>query len=163
MSAIKTPLRAPTQADQANLLALNNAHAAELGALSGDALSQLLRIAFHARVVGEADAFLIALEQGAPYESPNYRWVSERFARFAYIDRVAVTASARKRGHARALYEDLMESAARAGHALLACEVNYDPPNPGSDAFHAALGFHEIGRATLPERGKSVRYLLRDL
>lgn len=156
-------LRAPTTQDHASILALNNAHLRELGELNARSLGRLLEIAFHARVIGEGDAFLIALEQGAPYDSPNYRWFSERFARFAYIDRVAVAASARKRGLARQLYEDLIAAAARAGHAQLACEVNYDPPNPGSDAFHEALGFHEIGRATLPERGKSVRYLLRDL
>jgi predicted GNAT superfamily acetyltransferase len=42
---------------------------------------------------------------------------------------------------------------------VVCCEVNSDPPNPLSDAFHAALGFREVGRAFLPDRGKSVRYL----
>jgi predicted GNAT superfamily acetyltransferase len=41
--------------------------------------------------------------------------------------------------------------------------VNYEPPNPASEAFHTRLGFVEVGRATLPDRGKSVRYLKRDL
>ena len=40
---------------------------------------------------------------------------------------------------------------------------NTDPPNPGSDAFHARLGFHEVGRAFLADRGKSVRYLEREV
>ena len=44
-----------------------------------------------------------------------------------------------------------------------ACEVNCDPPNPVSDAFHAALGFREIGRARIVERSKTVRYLILPL
>ena len=42
---------------------------------------------------------------------------------------------------------------------ILCCEVNIDPPNPVSDAFHAFFGFVEVGWAFLPDRGKSVRYL----
>jgi predicted GNAT superfamily acetyltransferase len=38
-------------------------------------------------------------------------------------------------------------------------EAPRSPPNPGSDAFHAALGFREVGRAFLADRGKAVRYL----
>ena len=36
------------------------------------------------------------------------------------------------------------------------------PPNPGSDAFHAALGFVEAGQAEHPD-GKVVRYLCKPL
>ena len=49
-----------------------------------------------------------------------------------------------------------------AGHERVVCEVNADPPNPASDAFHAALGFAEIGATLLPN-GKTVRYFMRDL
>ena len=42
----------------------------------------------------------------------------------------------------------------------MVCEVNAEPPNPASDAFHAALGFTEVGQATL-NRGKVVRYFAR--
>jgi predicted GNAT superfamily acetyltransferase len=145
------------------MLALNNAHAAELGALTPEALSHLVDVSFRTRVADAGDAFIIALEQGADYQSPNYRWFSERFPRFAYIDRVAVAPSARKKGIGRAFYFDLIEAALRAGHDILACEVNSDPPNPVSDAFHVALGFQEIGHARIVERGKTVRYLTRRL
>jgi predicted GNAT superfamily acetyltransferase len=60
-------------------------------------------------------------------------------------------------------YADLFAAARAAGHPRVACEVNYEPPNPQSDHFHAALGFQEVGRASHPDRGKSVRYLLLDL
>jgi predicted GNAT superfamily acetyltransferase len=156
-------LREPTSSDLAPLLALNNAHAAELGALTAEQFAHLVGISFRTRINDTAEAFLIALEQGADYASPNYLWFSERFDRFAYIDRVAVAASARRQGLARAFYLDLIDAALAHGHEVLTCEVNSDPPNPVSDAFHAALGFTEIGRARIAERGKTVRYLVKPL
>ena len=156
-------LRVPGSDDIPALLALNNLHAQEVGTLSREDFEQLLALAFHVRMVGTADGFLIALEQGAVYGSPNYQWFSERLSRFVYVDRVIVAPHARKLGLGRLFYNDLIEVARAAGHTVLACEVNCDPPNPGSDAFHAALGFVEIGRAHIPERGKTVRYLIREL
>jgi predicted GNAT superfamily acetyltransferase len=38
-----------------------------------------------------------------------------------------------------------------------------EPPNPASDALHAALGFSEVGRAILPGGAKQVRYLTRQV
>ena len=43
------------------------------------------------------------------------------------------------------------------------CEVNREPPNPASDAFHAALGFSEVGLAAIHGGSKTVRYLARAL
>jgi predicted GNAT superfamily acetyltransferase len=83
--------------------------------------------------------------------------------RFVYIDRVIVAPSQRGRGLARLLYEDLIAAAARARHVLIGCEVNVEPPNPASDALHAALGFSEVGRAILPGGAKQVRYLTRQV
>ena len=74
-----------------------------------------------------------------------------------------MAASARGRGHARTLYHDLFDIAARNGHDIVVCEVNSDPPNPASDAFHAALGFSEVGHASIHGGAKSVRYFARSL
>lgn len=52
---------------------------------------------------------------------------------------------------------------AQAGHDRFCCEVNFLPPNPGSDAFHARLGFSEVGRGVLYGGSKTVRYLERVL
>lgn len=109
---------------------------------------------------GRLCAFLIGFAPGAAYDSPNYRWFSGRMDRFAYIDRVVVAPAARGRGLARRLYAAFAEAAAAQGLGPLVCEVNTAPPNPVSDAFHAALGFAEVGRADLGP-GKSVRYLMR--
>ncbi len=147
---------------QSALFTLNNQHAVELSWLEPGQLDHLLRQAFHARRVGLVDAFLLAMDQRADYDSPNYQWFQQRYKRFVYIDRVVVAAAARGRGYARLLYQDLFRHAADAGHQHVVCEVNVQPPNPASDLFHAALGFAEVGSATIHNGAKSVRYLARD-
>lgn len=153
-----------TNIDRAAVLALNAANVTETAPLDGPALESLLAEAFH---VGLRDAgrtaVLIAFDQGADYDSPNFVWFRERYPRFAYVDRIIVSAAARGRGHARSLYEELFAVARAAGHDLITCEINMEPPNPGSDAFHAALGFVEVGDAWLGTSGKRVRYLVRRL
>ena len=145
------------------VLALNNEHAAELSWLEPERLSFLIGEAFYPRRVGDLEAFLLAFDQAADYDSPNFLWFRERYPRFVYVDRIAVAASARGRGHARRLYEDLFAHAAEAGHTMVVCEVNSDPPNPASDAFHAALGFSEVGHASIHGGTKAVRYYVRHL
>ena len=143
------------------LLALNNEHAQELSWLTPERLTHLGRQAFFARRVGSVDAFLLAFDQDADYDSPNFLWFRDRYPRFVYVDRIVVAASARGRGLARLLYRELFEQATHAGHAHIVCEVNSDPPNPASDAFHAALGFVEVGSAAIHGGAKTVRYLAR--
>jgi uncharacterized protein len=154
---------APGTSLGAAVLALNNAHARELSWLEPGRLQHLTAHAFAARRIGALDAFLLAFDQDAPYDSPNFLWFRDRFPRFVYVDRIVVAAHARGRGLARVLYRDLFEQAARAGHGRVVCEVNTRPPNPGSDAFHVALGFAEVGHASIHGGAKDVRYLARDL
>jgi predicted GNAT superfamily acetyltransferase len=151
--------QAIANASEPAILALNNAHAMELSWLDAERLASLLGQAFYARGIGEVDAFLLAFDQSAAYDNPNYLWFRERYPRFVYVDRVVVAPALRGRGYARRLYADLFDEARRAGHAIVVCEVNSDPPNPASDAFHAALGFSEVGRAAFHHRQKTVRYL----
>jgi predicted GNAT superfamily acetyltransferase len=143
------------------LLALNNAHAQELSWLEPERLEYLVGEAFLARRIGNLDAFLLAFDQGARYDSPNYLWFRNRYQRFVYVDRIVVASAARGRGCARRLYHDLFDYALRDGHDHVFCEVNLSPPNPVSDAFHAALGFVEVGTAEVGNR--IVRYLSRAL
>ena len=145
------------------MLALNNAHAAELSWLEPERLRHLITQTFHARRVGTVDAFLLAFDQNADYDSPNYLWFRDRYPRFVYVDRIVVAPSTRGRGLARRLYADLFEHAMRAGHEIVTCEINSDPPNPASDAFHAAMGFSEVGAAAIYGGSKSVRYFVRPL
>jgi predicted GNAT superfamily acetyltransferase len=149
--------------DRAAILALNNTDAVHTSLLTADRLDALISAAFHVGLVDEGrTSFLLAFDQAADYHSPNFRWFQARYRRFTYVDRIVTAAASRGRGHGRALYQGLFEQALAQGHDQVGCEVNIEPPNAGSDRFHAALGFEEVGRAT-PFEGKVVRYMLRTL
>lgn len=167
---LDTELKSITRADAGRatslgqtLLELNNAHARELSWLQPEQLEDLIGQAFLARRIGTVDAFVLALDQDANYSSPNFQWFRARYSRFVYVDRIVVASSARGRGCARRLYRDLFEHAIQAGHAQVFCEVNIRPPNPVSDAFHAASGFVEVGTATVHGGSRTVRYLSHTL
>jgi len=145
------------------LLALNNEHARELSWLEPQRLQRLVEQAFLAGRIGTVDAFLLAFDQDARYDSPNFLWFRSRYPRFVYVDRIVVASSARGRGYARKLYDALFRQAVEAGHERVVCEVNTQPPNPASDAFHAALGFVEVGTGTVYDGNRTVRYLLCSL
>jgi len=145
------------------LLSLNNAHAEELSFLTPDRMTHLISESFMACRISQADALLLAFDQDADYDSPNFLWFRNRFDRFVYIDRVVVDPAKRGHGLARTLYAALFARAANTGHNRVVCEVNASPPNPASDAFHAALGFEQVGSATLAAGAKTVRYFLRSL
>jgi len=153
------------QIDPAAMLALNQAHVTQTSSLDLTGMQALIHQAFFVATceAGGAEAFLLAVDQDADYHSPNFIWFRARYPRFVYIDRVIVAASQRQRGWGRRLYGDLFASAAQAGHTMIACEVNAVPPNPASDAFHAALGFDPVGTGTLGGGAKTVRYLVCNL
>jgi predicted GNAT superfamily acetyltransferase len=153
-------LTAITAADEAAILELNNAHEVELSRLDGARLRHLLAAAYYARMAPQGVAFLIAFAPDADYDGVHFLWFRDRFDDFVYVDRIVVANEARGRGIARALYADLFQRAQSDGHSMICCEVNVDPPNPASDAFHASLGFQEIGRAAMAN-GKVVRYFTR--
>lgn len=149
--------------DRAGALALNAAHEAETGPLDAAGLEARLAAAAVAAAPRGPDgatlALLLAYEEDAALDGPNFRWFAARRARFLYVDRVIVAPAARRGGLARRLYEGLIARAEETGRPLCA-EINLEPANPVSDRFHAALGFVEAGRARLGP-GKVVRYVER--
>ena len=151
-------IRTITSEDLTAVLALNNAHAVEVNALTADALAALVAVSAHARVIDDGRGFLIALSDQTPVQGPNHAWFLAHYPAFLYIDRVVISPLSRGLGHARRLYEDL---AAIAAGRPLCCEVNIVPPNPASLAFHDRLGFVPCGEADDPRNGKHVRYLIR--
>ena len=157
-----SPIAPISPAHYPAVLVLNAAVVEKTGPLDTARLAWMIGEAFQAVQIGNgADAFMLAFAEGAAYDSPNYVWLSARYPRFTYVDRIVVAPQARGRGLARALYEGLIAETRRSGRPLVTCEVNLEPPNPGSDAFHAALGFEEVGRGAPGGGSKIVRYLAR--
>lgn len=111
---------------------------------------------------GSPAGFVILIRPGSAYPSDNYGWFEETFGNHLYIDRIAVTEASRGTGAGRALYEEAIRLAASLGEQRLTAEVNEDPPNPESMAFHAKLGFrHLLSRKS--RSGKVVAMLERKL
>lgn len=144
------------------VLALNNESARETTFLTADALVHLLDRSVHARGVGPAQAMLVAFDQDSDHDSPNFRWFQARGGNFLYVDRIIVGSHARGRGLGRLLYADLANFARSVGHDRIVCEVNTDPPNPGSHAFHEQIGFKPVGEARHGP-AKAVRFYEWDL
>jgi predicted GNAT superfamily acetyltransferase len=135
-------------ADYPALLHLNRESEHFLSPLSLPRLESLCAQAWYCRVVALEEAvhgFLLALREGADYDSVNYQWFSRRYAQFVYIDRVVIDAGARGLHLAKRLYEDLLARARAQGLARITCEFDTDPPNEASRRFHARFGFREVG------------------
>src|SRR5262245_2554568 len=120
----------------------------------------------HSVLVAELDGkpcgFLILIRPGSAYPSDNYAWFEAKFDRHLYVDRIAVSEAARGAGVGRALYEEALRMAADLGEQRITAEVNEQPPNPESMAFHTRLGFRFLH--SLPSRhGKIVAMLERPL
>ncbi len=151
-------------ADFPEILALNEEWVQATSRLDERALADLHGQAVYHRVVeldGRVVGFLLAIGPGQPYQSPNYTWFAARYDEFLYIDRVVVAGAQQRRGVGAALYDDLAAFAAAGGFRRLVCEVNIEPPNPGSDAFHAGRGFVEVGTQWVADGTKRVS--LREL
>lgn len=146
--------------DLASLLDLNNRHSVETSELTAERFQSLIACATIGLVMKPDAAFLIAFDHLSQYDGSNYLWFRQRLDDFLYIDRVIVSEQFRRFGLGRTLYAELFRRAAQLGHSHIACEVNVLPPNPASDIFHQQLGFEEIGRATVTNGNKSVRYLV---
>lgn len=90
-------------------------------------------------------AFLIGMFPGASYESENYRYFEAGGSDSLYVDRIVVAESVRGSGIGRLLYEAVFMLAREQSRSEITCEVNLDPPNPESLAFHARFGFTRVG------------------
>jgi predicted GNAT superfamily acetyltransferase len=107
-------------------------------------------------------AFLIGMRPGTDYQSPNYQWFCNAYPDFGYIDRIAVSANARRHGLATRMYKDFKEQLPTKV-TVMTCEVNIRPPNDSSMRFHERLGFRQVGSQTLDEGIKEVALLAWDL
>lgn len=141
--------------------ALNQAHAVELADTPPEAFRTLAARAAVASALDPEAGFILAFQEPPTFPHPNYDWLIARHPSLLYVDRVVVDPRWRRRGLARQLYGGIFAFARRQGLEYVGCEVNAVPPNGGSDAFHAAMGFNVCGSRRLADRNRTVRYLVR--
>jgi predicted GNAT superfamily acetyltransferase len=103
--------------------------------------------------------FLLALDPSADYDSPNFTFFRSRYERFLYVDRIVVAEDLRSRGVGNRLYQALFRAAP---DALITCEVNVRPANPGSLRFHQRLGFQVVAEQDTEGGNKRVALMARD-
>ena len=130
------------------LAALNDAAGPAVNTLGTDGLAAHAPRCTVALVADDGDGplgFLLGLAPGADYASENYRWFSAHRPGSLYVDRVVVAPPAHGRGLGQALYAATAHHAVGLGLTEVTCEVNLDPPNPASLAFHRRLGFVQVG------------------
>lgn len=137
-------------ADLDDVLALNQANLPHVGELDRTRLAAIVDECSTALVArddaGVLCGFVLVLAPGSAYDSPNYRWFCARYDDFRYVDRIAVDGSRHRAGLGRRLYADVFDHARADGAPWVTAEVNLEPPNPVSIAFHTSLGFTEVGR-----------------
>ena len=145
--------------------AINEMSVPHVSTITADELRTLAPQCFYFAVVwadGECAGFLMAMRPGEEYDSPHYQWFSQHYEDFVYVDRIAVAPSYKGFGIGRALYADV-ERAAKSSTSNLTCEVNLAPPNPDSMAFHARLGFAEVGQLESEGGKKRVSLMVKVL
>ncbi len=156
-------LRPVAAEDLERLAGLNDAAVPAVNALGLDGLvAHVPRcdLALVAEQDGELLGFVLAVAPGADYASENYRWFSTHLPGSLYVDRIVVAPEAHGRGVGRSLYAAVDARARELGLAVVTCEVNLEPPNPQSLAFHDRLGFSRVGEQAT-KGGEVVVALLR--
>jgi predicted GNAT superfamily acetyltransferase/ubiquinone/menaquinone biosynthesis C-methylase UbiE len=141
-------LRPLTVADADELVALNDAAAPAVPITPAPQLARLIGLAELALGLerdGRLVGFVIAMSPGAAYESENYAYFEARGVDHLYVDRIVIAETERGRGLGVLLYDAVFAEARSHGRREVTCEVNLDPPNPGSLAFHERLGFRPVG------------------
>ena len=151
MSTFEPNVRNLEITDLARVLEINNANTPGVSELTMAELQTDLRNSLHALAIdnehGEVCAFCITFAPDAPDAGDNHRWFAERYESFVYLDRIAIDSNHQNRGFGALLYQSVEQRMLNsAEHALLCCEVNLEPPNPGSLRFHKRIGFTEVGR-----------------
>jgi predicted GNAT superfamily acetyltransferase len=140
-------LRPLRETDVADVLALNEAEVVALSPMDEARLQHLSTVADRFDVLdvdGAFAGFVVTFASGAAYDSENFRWFSGRHDRFYYLDRIVLHAGFRRRGLGGFVYDEVERAAAPYGRLCL--EVNLEPRNDASLAFHAGRGYVEVGQ-----------------
>lgn len=158
-------IRDVQEADLAAVHAINEAAVPHVNSISMDRFRRFVDEAVYFRVAvldTSLAGYLVAFDPPATYESLNFRWFQKHYSDFIYVDRIAVTAHARRHGVASALYRNLFPFA-RNRTSLITCEVNTRPINADSIAFHESFGFREVGTQDTDGGAKTVSLMAVEL
>ena len=168
MSTFQPVVRNIEIADLPRVLEINNANTPGVSELTFTELETDLENSLHALAIdneqGEVCAFCITFDPGAPDAGANHRWFSERYESFVYLDRIAIDSNHQNHGLGAKLYQAVEQKMLQsAEHSMLCCEVNLEPPNPGSLRFHKRIGFTEVGQSIPEYANYRVIYLSKSL
>jgi len=160
-------IRSLENADHPGLLRMNAANVPAVARLDEAELLRLAAIGDSHRVALDAGrkmlGYVLAFTSGDPYDGGEFRHLMTKLRLpFLYVDQLAIDGSGRRRGIGRALYESLAGLARRRQLGLLCCEVNVNPSNPDSMAFHLHMGFAQIASMTVND-GRTVALMTREL
>lgn len=158
-------LRPITDADHADVLTLNETHVDLLSPMDEQALITYRIQAARADVIdvdGSVAGFVLTFAADSAYAGLNFAWFRHRYgdAGVYYLDRVVVADSHRPQGLAGLVY-DAIEADAAAQCGRMCLEVNVEPPNEPSLAFHRGRGYAEVGRRTFD--GHAVAMMTKEL
>ena len=167
MSNFQPIVRNIESADLTRVLEINNANTPGVSELTLSELETDIENCLHALAIdnehGEVCAFCITFAPDAPDAGANHRWFADRFESFVYLDRIAIDPTYQNLGLGVLLYQSVeQQMIASAQHSLLCCEVNLEPPNPGSLRFHHRIGFTEVGQQS-PQQNYVVSMLSKNL
>lgn len=140
------------------VLRLNNNEVPHVNELNLDSLTALCNEASIAEVAIDEFAIsgaMLGFVKGAEYSGFNFNWFCQRYQDFLYIDRIFVSPMYRGQGIGKACYDRVANFCKQNGLTSICCEVNEEPPNPGSHKFHLKSGFKAIELVAHPE-GKTV-------
>jgi predicted GNAT superfamily acetyltransferase len=141
-------LRRISPADHPAVLGWNESNVSVLAPLDEPRLEELLGWVDLGCVIHREQqdvGFVLTFASGTAYDSENYRWFAKQYPAFYYLDRIVIDPSVRRAGMATRVYDEIEERAAALA-PVMCLEVNLDPPNEPSLAFHARRGYQEVGQ-----------------
>lgn len=159
-------IRAMTAADHPEIVRINEQGRPGVAPLDDAEVARLAALSDH-HLVATSDstvvAYLLALHRDAPYDGEEFHVLRARIDHpFLYVDQIAVAQAKRGAGLGRDLYGAIESTAILAGIGSLCCEVNTNPPNPASSAFHRKLGFRVMAHLSTAD-GRDVELLVKRL
>lgn len=156
IETITTPVLSAASVDHTDaIIRLSQTGLNSASPLNEDSLAALLHICCWFRVLsvdGHIVGYACAMDRQAAYAGEAFHCFRARFRQnFLHIDQVVIAPEFRRQGFGRLLYNDIENFARSEDVDLLTCEVDRNPTDPPSHAFHLRQGFVEL--ASFPARG----------